>query len=107
MKRTTIPVLLVVLALLCGVFASVAVAGNVDRDGAMLVPSADRHQSDQILDLYGDSNDGSKGDPSTLGDGYGVAGDGVVVTVDSQRLESNVRLAELIRQLMDYITILH
>ena len=111
MKRTTVPVLLVVLTLLSGIVASAALADTVDQnqDGAMLVPSADRHQSDTILDLYGDTDDGSgrKGDPSTLGDGFGATGDDPILTADSYPLGDDVQLIQLLLRLMDYFTILH
>ncbi len=110
MKRTTIPVLLVVLTLLCGFLASAAVADPVNQDGAMLVPSADRHHSDQILDLLGDPDDGTnkKGDPGTYGDGYGLTGDSpIIACAESYPLGDEAQLVELLMQFMDYFTILH
>ena len=111
MRRTTIPVLLVVLTMLCGVVASAAASDTAKQDsGAMAVPGFDRHQSsDQILDLYGDTGDGSKGDPGTMGDGFGFTGDTPDIVPSASAIAGidDQRLLDMLLRLMDYFTILH
>ena len=70
MKRTQIPVLLVVLILLCVSSLHVSAALADDRGDRLQRPAVVR-QHDLIVETTGEPDDDSDGDPDTLGGGFG------------------------------------
>ena len=70
MKRTQIPVLLVVLILLCVSTLQVP-AVLADDGGSRLQRPTVARQQDLIVETTGEPDDDSSGDPDTMGGGYG------------------------------------
>ncbi|HPF71424.1 MAG TPA: hypothetical protein PLQ13_12185 [Candidatus Krumholzibacteria bacterium] len=107
MKRTSIPVLLVVLTLLLATLAMHGTAVAADPAGAIARPDGggDRHQADLIVNTDGTvGGDDDEGDPDTAGDtlGYRQTKD---LLGASNCVEASA-WAELFLKLMDCLVIL-
>lgn len=107
MKRTSIPVLLVVLTLFCATFLHHGTAMAGDPAGAISRPGSDRHQQDLIVGTDGTSGDDQEGDPDTAGDtlGYRKLTDLLGGTESAEMTEAS-QWAELMLAVMDCLVIL-
>ena len=104
MKRTQIPVLLVVLCLLCMSSLLVPAAWADDPGDRLQRPAAVRQHS-LIVDTTGEPAD-DEGDPDTMGGGYGVKkADDLLGGADSCGDDEDVIWMELLLQFMDLFPI--
>lgn len=98
MKRTQIPVLLVVLVVLCTSWPLVTAAAAGDLD-ARLPRSVGVRQPELVIETTGEPADDSGGDPDTMGGGFGFKkSDDLVGTPDGCGTDQGVIWAELVLQ---------
>ncbi len=71
MKRTTIPVLLVVLTLFCASMFQPAAAWADQPEGALRAPGTVKPSSALLAGADGDAGDSNNGDPDAAGDALG------------------------------------
>lgn len=107
MKRTTIPVLLVVLTLFCATSLCHTDAWAGDPEGALRVPPTTKHDGAQVLETTGTADDDQGGDPDTAGDtlGFKKVND-LLGASDGFEGDQDVVWLELMLKLMDCFTIL-